>query len=200
MAKELTKAPFIKRLCAYVIDFIIIFMITSIIATPFTDSKKVLEIQSEANTIMDQYQAGEITPNEYLARYSDVYYKLGKESGITTFIEIIIGILYFVVLQLYNKGQTIGKKIMNIKIISNNGDLSMNQMIFRALISNTILLNIINFGFITFASKSVYTGVSATLTMFQYMITFISVLLAAMSIEGRTIHDRIANTRVVSIK
>ena len=199
MAKELKRASFIKRLCAYAIDFLIILMVTSIITIPFTDSKEVLKIQDEANTIMEQYQAGEITPNEYLARYSDVYYKLGKESGITTFVEIIIGILYFVVLQLYNKGQTFGKKIMNIKVISNNGDLSMNQMIFRALICNTILLNIINFGFITFASKSVYTGVSSTLTMFQYVITFISILLATTA-EGRTIHDRLANTRVVSIK
>ena len=44
-----------------------------------------------------------------------------------------------------------------------------------------------------------YTGVSSTLTMFQYVITFISILLATTA-EGRTIHDRIATTRVVSIK
>jgi uncharacterized RDD family membrane protein YckC len=199
MAKELKRASFVKRLCAYVIDFLIILMVGSILSFPFTNSEKTLELQNETNTVLEQYQAGEITPDEYLSRFSDIYYRLGRESGIATFIEIIIGILYYVVFQLYNKGQTIGKKIMGIKIISDTGDLSMNQMIFRAFISNTILLNIINFGFITFASKSVYTGVSSTFTMFQYAITFISIILATTN-EGRTIHDRIVHTRVVSIK
>ncbi len=199
MAKELKRASFVKRLCAYVIDFLIILMVGSILSFPFTNSEKTLELQNETTTVLEQYQAGEITPDEYLSRFSDIYYRLGRESGIATFIEIIIGILYYVVFQLYNKGQTIGKKIMGIKIISDTGDLSMNQMIFRAFISNTILLNIINFGFITFASKSVYTGVSSTFTMFQYAITFISIILATTN-EGRTIHDRIVHTRVVSIK
>jgi len=199
MAKELKRASFVKRLCAYVIDFLIILMVSSILSFPFNNSEKTLELQNETNTVLEQYQAGEITPDEYLSRFSDIYYRLGRESGIATFIEIIIGILYYVVFQLYNKGQTIGKKIMGIKIISDTGDLSMNQMIFRAFISNTILLNIINFGFITFASKSVYTGVSSTFTMFQYAITFISIILATTN-EGRTIHDRIVHTRVVSIK
>ena len=199
MAKELKKASLIKRLCAYVVDFLIILVVTSLIASPFIDSKKTIEVQQEANKIMEQYQAGEITPNEYMARYSDVYYKLGRESGITTFIEIIIGILYFIVLQLYNKGQTFGKKLMKIKVISDNGDLTMNQMIFRSLICNTILLNIINLAFITFTSKTVYTGVSATISIIQYIIMFISVLLATTK-DGRTIHDRIAHTRVVNIK
>lgn len=199
MAKELKKASLVKRLCAYVVDFLIILVVTSLLASPFIDSKKTIEVQQEANKIMEQYQAGEITPNEYISRYSDVYYKLGRESGITTFIEIIIGILYFIVLQLYNKGQTFGKKLMKIKVISDNGDLTMNQMIFRSLICNTILLNIINLAFITFTSKTVYTGVSATISIIQYIIMFISLLLATTK-DGRTIHDRIAHTRVVNIK
>ncbi len=44
MAKELNKASFIKRLCAYAIDFLVVFMVTSIITIPFTDSKEVLKI------------------------------------------------------------------------------------------------------------------------------------------------------------
>ena len=74
----------------------------------------------------------------------------------------------------------------------------MNQMIFRSLIVNMLLLNIINFALITFAPKDIYTGVSATLSMIQYLIMFISIILATTK-EGRTIHDRIAHTRVVKV-
>ena len=199
MAKELKKASLVRRLCAYVIDYLIVVILVSLISTPFVDAKKTDKLQKESTEIIEKYQKGEITPNEYLERYSSVYYSLSRSTGIMTFITIIIYIIYFVVFQLYNKGQTIGKKLMKIKVISLDGDLGMNQMIFRAFISNMILLNIINFALITFSPKNIYTGVSAVLSMIQYIIMFISIILATTK-EGRTIHDRIVHTRVVSTK
>ena len=56
MAKELKRASFIKRLCAYAIDFLIILMVTSIITIPFTDSKEVLKIQDEANGTISSWR------------------------------------------------------------------------------------------------------------------------------------------------
>lgn len=199
MDKELKRASFIRRLCAYVIDYLLVVLVVSVIAMPFTDTKKTEKLEKESTEIIEKYQKGEITPDEYLQRYSNVYYNLSRNTGIVTFITIIVYILYYVVFQLYNKGQTIGKKLMKIKVISIDGELSMNQMIFRSLIVNMLLLNIINFALITFAPKDIYTGVSATLSMIQYIIMFISIILATTK-EGRTIHDRIVHTRVVSIK
>lgn len=198
MAKELNRASFVKRLCAYVIDYLLVVLVISVIAMPFTDTKKTEKLEKESTEIIEKYQKGEITPDEYLQRYSSVYYNLSRNTGIVTFITIIVYILYYVVFQLYNKGQTIGKKLMKIKVISIDGELSMNQMIFRSLIVNMLLLNIINFALITFAPKDIYTGVSATLSMIQYLIMFISIILATTK-EGRTIHDRIAHTRVVKV-
>lgn len=198
MAKELNRASFVKRLCAYVLDYLLVVLVISVIAMPFTDTKKTEKLEKESTEIIEKYQKGEITPDEYLQRYSSVYYNLSRNTGIVTFITIIVYILYYVVFQLYNKGQTIGKKLMKIKVISIDGELSMNQMIFRSLIVNMLLLNIINFALITFAPKDIYTGVSATLSMIQYLIMFISIILATTK-EGRTIHDRIAHTRVVKV-
>lgn len=199
MAKELKRASLVRRLCAYAIDYLIVVILVSLISAPFIDAKKIDKLQNESTEVIEKYQKGEITPDEYLERYSSVYYSLSRSTGVMTFITIIIYIVYFVVFQLYNKGQTIGKKLMKIKVISIDGELSMNQMIFRTFIVNMILLNIINFALITFAPKGIYTGVSATLSMTQYIIMFISVILATTK-EGRTIHDRIAHTRVVSTK
>lgn len=198
MAKELNRASFVKRLCAYVVDYLLVVLVISVISMPFTDTKKTEKLEKESTEIIEKYQKGEITPDEYLQRYSSVYYNLSRNTGIVTFITIIVYILYYVVFQLYNKGQTIGKKLMKIKVISIDGELSMNQMIFRSLIVNMLLLNIINFALITFAPKDIYTGVSATLSMIQYLIMFISIILATTK-EGRTIHDRIAHTRVVKV-
>ena len=133
-----------------------------------------------------------------MERYGSVYYSLSRNNGLMTFITIIIDVLYFVVFQLYSKGQTFGKKLFKIKVISDEGDLSMNQMIFRSLIANVILANIINFGLITFTSKNIYTEASVCISMIQYVMMFISIIMATTK-EGRTIHDRVAHTRVVKV-
>ena len=87
---------------------------------------------------------------------------------------------------------------MKIRVISDDGDLSMNQMIFRAFIVNFILSNIINFALITFSSKDIYLGTSSCISMIQYIIMFISIIMLTTK-EGRTIHDRLVHTRVVKV-
>jgi len=196
MDRGLKKGSFIKRVLAYVIDYLIVVILVSLISSPFVDAKKTETIDKESTEIIEKYQQGEISAEEYVQRYSSVYYSLNRTTGVMTFITIIIDVLYFVVLQFYNKGQTLGKMIMRIRVVSRDGDLSMNQMIFRGLIANMILINIINFALITFASKNIFMGVSVTISMIQYIIMFISLIMLTTK-EGRTIHDRVANTMVV---
>ena len=198
MAKKLKKGSFIKRICAYAIDYLLVVIIVSLLATPFTDVKKTEKNEQEAAEIIEKYQNNEITADEYIQRYSSVYYNISRNTGVITFITIIIDVLYFVVFQLYNKGQTLGKKLMKIRVISDDGDLSMNQMIFRAFIVNFILSNIINFALITFSSKDIYLGTSICISMIQYIIMFISIIMLTTK-EGRTIHDRLVHTRVVKV-
>lgn len=196
MAKELKRGSFIRRIGAYIIDYVILVILISLISSPFVDTAKTKTIEKEANEIIEKYQSGEISSDEYIQRYSSVYYNLSRSTGVVTFFTIIIDVLYFIVFQLYNKGQTVGKVLLKIKVISEDGNLNMNQMIFRALIAYMILSNIINFALITFASKSIYTGVSICISMIQYIVMFISVIMATTK-DGRTIHDRLTHTRVV---
>ena len=199
MAKELKKGSFVKRVSAYIIDYLIIFFIVSLVTTPFVDSKKVEKISNETIELQTKYQNNEISSTELLQDYNDLYYKLATNTGIVTFVTIILNILYFVVFQLYNKGQTIGKKLMNIKVISMDGELNMNQLIFRALISTALLCDIINFALMIFTSKNIYSPTAIIISTIQYIVTFISIIMLT-SKEGRTIHDMVAHTRVVSIK
>ncbi len=199
MAKELKKASFIRRLTAFVIDMVLIAFIAGIIATPFVNTSKIDKLNEKEVETIEKYRNEEITADEYVMNYGDVYYELIKENGISTLISIILSIGYFIVFQLYNKGQTLGKKLLKIKIISDDKELSMNQMIFRCLLSNFILVNIINFAFLIFASKYVYIIATGSIEAINYIVAIVSIIMATTK-EGRTIHDRIAHTRVVMAK
>ena len=105
--------------------------------------------------------------------------------------------MYFVVFQLYNKGQTIGKQIMKIRIKSDLDELTMNQMIFRSFIANSILLDIITFMFMLSNSRLVYFYGITTFGTIQYTITFVSIFMVLIRKDGRAIHDLLVKTRVV---
>lgn len=191
------KAYFVQRLAAFIIDMFLVTFVVSLISSPFIDSKKIQKLENNMIKVTEKFQKNEISVNDYLSEYSSIYYKIQRNSGVVSFLSIIVYILYFVVYQIYAKGKTFGKKLMKIKIVSDDGDLSMNQMIFRSFISNFILLNIISFALMLFSSKSIYFYVVFVLELIQYIIVFISVIMILNSKNGLAIHDKIVHTRVL---
>ena len=67
------KAPFFKRLLAYVIDIIIITTLVTLICSALpTKTDTVEEELKELSTALIEK---EVTPNEYLSEYKDLMYK-----------------------------------------------------------------------------------------------------------------------------
>ena len=193
------KALFIQRLVAFVLDILIITFVTSLIATPFVDLEKSNKLSNQSTEVMQKYIDREIDTKTYSIEFMNISYKLARNNGILSFITIILEILYFVVFQIYRNGQTLGKMLMKIKIVSDNGELNMNQMIFRSLIANSILLNIITFTFMIFGSKDIYFYFTGIFGLIQYIIIIISVFMVMFRKDGCAIHDKLAHTNVVRI-
>ena len=88
---------------------------------------------------------------------------------------------------------------MKIKVVSIDGELSINQVMFRSLIIDMILLDMIVFGFVVFAPKNIYFYGTLFLEMIEYIIIFISVVMICFSKNRRGLHDIITHTEVVKI-
>ena len=86
---------------------------------------------------------------------------------------------------------------MGIKIISEDGDLTINQMIFRSFIANSILVNIINVILLIAMNKTGYFYTYGSFELIQYVITIVSLFMVMFSKEGKAIHDRLVHTKVV---
>ena len=194
-----SKALFLQRFLAYIIDLFVIATIASLFATPFIDTKKSDELSERSQELVEKYMSEEINANEYAAEFSNINYDLAKNNGILSIISIFLGVSYYVVFQLYNNGQTIGKKVMKIRIVSDQGDLSMNQMIFRSFIANSILLDIISILFLMLASRHIYFACVGLFSFIQYIIIFVSAFMVKFSKNGLAIHDRLLHTKVIRL-
>ena len=193
------KALFIQRFVAFIIDILLISMVASFIVVPFVDNDSITKLTDSGNEVSEKYLAGEIDEKAYFTESMNITYQMARKNGALTFVTLLLEILYFIVFQFYRGGQTIGKKLMKIKVVSTDGDMTINQMLFRALIIDMILLDMIVFGFVIFAPVNVYYYGTLVLEIIQYLIIFVSVVMICFNKSRRGLHDLIARTEVVKV-
>lgn len=156
------KASFKERLFAYVIDTFIVAIIISIISVGFSTTR-IEKLNDEASELSTSYIDGEISSEECIGEYVDIYYDLANASVVSNVVYLVVCVGYFVCFQYLNGGASIGKKLMRIRVVSNNkGDVSFLQMVIRTSIVNEIipmllmiLLVFVSNGFTFFACYSI---------------------------------------------
>ncbi len=197
MAVKKEKALFIQRVFAYIIDIVLISFAASLISSPFIDRDKVHKLEEETVTLLEDYGSNKISTNNYINHYSSLYYKMSETTGLTTIITIFLSVCYFVVYQVYTGGRTLGKKLMKIRVISEEGDLNYNQMIFRSFIADSILVDILCFVFMMILDGTNYFSVISIFQVIQFVVTVISIGMIAFNKNGYAIHDKISHTMVI---
>lgn len=191
------KALFIQRLFAYLIDLVIISVLAAIISLPFMNAKELTSLEDKLFGVFSDFYSEKIESNEYEAELNNVSYEISRVSGPLSIATIFLSLLYFVVYQLHSKGQTIGKRVMKIRVVSDEGDLNINQLIFRSFIANSILLKMLDLSLLIFAARSVYFTSIGYIQMIQSTITLISIFMVMYSKSGLAVHDRLVHTKVI---
>lgn len=192
-------AQFNRRFFAYIIDIFIVLVIANLITMFIPISEKTQDYYKELQTTQKKMYDKEIDVKEYTDIVLEDNYNISKGTVLISLTSIIIYILYFVVYQVYNNGQTVGKKLMKIKVKSITDEpLSINTMLFRALIIYGIAANIINLILILLLKKELYLSISNTISIIQSLTVIISVFMILFSKQKRGIHDIITKTEVVN--
>lgn len=196
--EQFEKALFVQRFLAFLLDIVLVSVVASFISYPFLDMDSIQKLNESSVEVMENYTSGKIDEKEYFNESSTISYELARKQGVNTLVIIFLNILYFVVYQIKNNGQTLGKQILKIRVVdSSNRDLSMNQMIFRALIINSILLDMISFGVLIFANQSSYFYGVSFLAFIQFCILSVSTFMIMFGKDRRGLHDLVAHTDVV---
>lgn len=191
------KATFTNRLLAYLIDSIIVLLVSSIIAIPLT-SKKIESLEHELKTITKEYTEQNIDMNTYLEKTQDLNYQIQKESLSTNVVYLIVSIIYYVVFQYLNKGQTLGKKLLKIKVVNKEGNTpSLYQMILRTFITNQIFTYLVTILLVLLATKEQFLSLYQTLNSLATIFIIVSALMILYTNNLQGLHDKMAKTLVV---
>lgn len=135
------KAGFKKRALAYIIDMFIVSVIISVMSYNI-NTTKIDKLNKEADSLMKDYVNGEVSTDKYIKDFASINYDISRESSVNTGIYLVVCIGYFLVFQYLNDGASIGKKLVGIKIVSNdNKKVSFLQMFIRTSIVNDIINN-----------------------------------------------------------
>lgn len=192
------KAMFSQRVLAFLIDLVLLSMITSLITMFIPMNDTATKLYEEQNRVLEDYVAGNVPMEEYVNQMIDLGYDISKQTVIISIVGVVISLLYYVVYPCYNNGQTFGKKLMKIKIKkTNDKELSMNDLLIRSMINNSILVNIITIALVLFLSKDLYLSMSSLLSSVQYLVLIISLIMIAFTKNAQGLHDKIAKTEVV---
>ena len=191
------KATFLDHFGAYFIDIIIISIIASLICLGLPETDK--EIEKKITELNNQYIAKEINQNKYLSEYSNLLYANQKDRVLETGINLAITIAYFVIFQYMNKGQTIGKKLLKIKVVDKDTKkpATIVKCLLRSIITLGIASSALNIILINTLSKKSYMYSYLTISIVESIFIFITIIFILYRKDGRGLHDLIANTTVI---
>lgn len=194
------KAMFSQRILAFLIDLVLLSLITSIITMFVPVNETASKLYEEQNRVLEGYVEGTVPMEEYVNQMIDLGYDISKQTVIISIVSIVISLLYYVVYPCYNNGQTFGKKLMKIKIKkTNDKELSMNDLLIRSMINNSVLVSIINVILVLFLSKDLYLSTSSLVGVIQYIVLIISLIMIAFTKNAQGLHDKVVHTEVVMV-
>lgn len=178
-----------------------------------SEYKKLLEYKNEYTLeLKDAYENKKVSEKEYnkiieslSERYVEIdnnySYKLLKYSIIPTIINIMCILLYFVVIQYYFNGQTLGKKMMKLRVVQNNDKrLTIFNFLIRSLIINEVLFNICNIICLILLSKNNYIVYNQIIYIVTYIFEMTIIFTMLFDKNNRGLHDYICNTKVIEDK
>ena len=191
------KATFFERLCAYLVDTLIVSFIFSIICLGFGNSTS--NTQKLMSELENKLLEKTITEEQFVEEYQTLLYDYQKENVLQSGISVALTIAYYVVFQYMNKGQSLGKKLLNIKVVDKDTKkpISILKGLLRSFIFLSILSGTLSIILLHILNKNSYFVSYSILISLEVIFTLISMMFVLYKKDSRALHDIMANTIVL---
>lgn len=191
------KKKFRRRLCAYLIDVIIVSLIFEAIVFFIPKNNNMVVLESELTEINEQYLKDEINTSIYINRYATIIQSFDKENVPSVLLNLVLILGYFVLLPYYWDGRTIGKRIFNIKITKGKEKLGLNDLVLRSIIVNGIGSSIISLCLVYILPDISYFIVTLICGFLQFLLVIISSFMIIYRHDEKGVQDLISGTQVL---
>ena len=191
---------FLKRAVAFIIDAFIFSLIFGIFMMLIPESSNVTNLNSELNVLSESVLNKEISMNAYFNQYAGIVHSLDKELFLSNLFNFMLMIGYFVILPFYYNGQTLGKKILKIKVVKDNEELTINDLLIRNMIINGLLFSLIGLALIFITGDVAYFTIISILGIIEFLLVIISIFMVLYRHDKKGLHDLWCKTSVIEEK
>lgn len=191
-----------KRFSAYLIDIMIVGFVATclssiVVLNPYYDNY--LEKYEEMEEIMDKAMDEDNLEFWSDSKFKSVYQDVVKYGSVSSLMSLGCYLLYFVGFQKWNKNQTVGKKLMKIKVVSEDNDnVSVWQYLVRTVILYNLIFSSLNVAMSFWFGSSSFFVASIVVSVIGELITYAGYLMIVFRKDGLGLHDILGKTRVVN--
>ena len=189
---------FFKRAVALIIDLFFLSFVCNVFSLVTVRSDTLLSIEQEFISIQENFEKEKIDDEAYINQAVDVFYDMFQSLGLYMVVSIGVYLFYFGYFQYKKNGQTIGKRIMKIRVQGKNRDLTINDFVYRSFIANGILFQFIIVLLLFFGSKQMFMWLYFLITLVSYIIMVLCGLMVLFRKDHRGFHDFIGHSEVVN--
>ena len=192
-------ASFKERLGAYIIDVWIVFLVTSLIAT-FVDfnQDKVKVLNAEIDELTSRVLNNEISFDTYFGEYASIAQDIDRNNAIYNVVNAFVIISFFIVIPYFNDGMSIGKRILKIKVVRDDGELlSLNNLVIRNFITTSLAYMLISLSLLYITPTMFYFWIILFLSFMQFLLVILSAFMVIYRRDKRGLHDMLAHTSVI---
>lgn len=190
-----------RRFISYIIDIVFVSLLAGLLLqirflNPNYDNyyeinAKLMEIYEDAAKTKDF----DILNSE---EFTNLNYELKKGSLISSIIELIVFLGYFVGFQIWNKGQTLGKKLVRLKLVDKTDkEAKWYQALIRTMVLYNLYAGIISMVLINLLNKNIFIQIDGYLSYITSFIFYASALMILLRSDGRGIPDFLAGTKII---
>jgi uncharacterized RDD family membrane protein YckC len=192
---------FRERFLAYLIDIIIVFILMITVYSLFGQNPNIVILDNQIAELSQSFLDKVIDSKEYITQYSSINAQKDFYNAPYSLLNAVIILLHFVIMPFYNKGQTIGKKILKIKVETvKKKKTSIDQLLIRSFITTGLLYLLVSLGLLYLLDANTYFLVTSILGFIQIILVFTSIFMILCRRDKKGIEDLITNTLVTRRK
>lgn len=192
-----------KRLIAYILDMLIIYIISSLIFMIVfrNDYQKYTEATEDYINSITNIAKETKDRNKMVDNVNEISYNYIKLGTTQTIFVITTEIIYFIFIQFFLNGQTLGKKLLKIKIVPLEGEkLEAGLFVLREIVLLVIPIRVIDLIALLTTGMNTYLKINNLTSNLNSIISILIIGTILFRQDERGIHDLISKTKVIRVE